>query len=110
MSGKATPIGDMRERVEIQSATVTRGEFNEELLAWATTATVWAKVTERGGREPIVADRPVMVVSYEVVIRNTATVTHMNRLVWRSKYLSIDTVTPMPAQGLTVLRCLEATN
>lgn len=106
---KATPIGDMLERVDIQSATVTRGDFNEEVLAWATTSTVWAKVTERGGREPVVADRPVMLVSYEVVIRNV-TVTHKNRLMWRGKYLSIDTVTPLPAQGLIVLRCLEATN
>lgn len=99
--------GEMRERVEIQAATVTRGDFNEEVLAWATTVTVWAKVVERGGREPLAADRPVMVVSYEVTIRSGATVTHKHRLVWRSKTLGIDTVTPLVAQGLIVMRCLE---
>ena len=99
--------GEMRERVEIQAASMTRGDFNEEILAWATTATVWAKVVERGGREPIAADRPVMLVSYEVTIRAGQTVTHKHRLLWRSKTLGIDTVTPLVAQGLVVLRCLE---
>ena len=70
-------------------------------------ATVWAKVVERGGREPVIADRPVMVVSYEVTMRSGVTVTHKDRLSWRSKTLAIDTVTPLPADGLLVLRCLE---
>lgn len=102
-------IADLRERVTIQTATATRDDYNQELLTWANGSTVWAQVREQGGREPLLADRPVMVVSYEVTIRDTATVTHMNRLTWRSKTLAIDTVTPLPAQGLTVLRCLEVT-
>jgi SPP1 family predicted phage head-tail adaptor len=97
----------MRERVAIQTSTATRDEFNAEVLSWATTTTVWAKVVERGGREPVIADRPVMVVSYEVTIRSGVTVTHRDRLLWRSKTLAIDTVTPLPADGLIVLRCLE---
>jgi head-tail adaptor len=107
----ATPTtNDLRERVELQSATVTIGaDFNEEILAWATVATVWAQVVERGGREPILADRPVMVVSYEVTIRAiTPTPTHLHRLLWRTKVLSIEAVTPLPSGGLLVLRCLEA--
>lgn len=100
-------IGKLRERVEIQAATVTRGDFNEEILTWATTATVWAKVVERGGREPLLADRPVMVVSYEVTIRSCPTVSHKHRLLWRGKTLGIDTVTPLVAQGLIVLRGIE---
>ena len=103
-------IGKMRERVEIQTATVTKGtDYNEEVLTWATTQTVWAQVKEKGGREPLLADRPVMLVSYEVTIRTPATApTHKNRLVWRTKYLTIDTVTPIPQDGLTVMRCLES--
>lgn len=107
MGAVVAGAGELRERVEIQAATVTRGDFNEEVLTWTTAATVWAKVTERGGREPLAADRPVMVVSYEVTIRSGPTVTHKHRLVWRSKTLGIDTVTPLTAQGLIVLRCLE---
>lgn len=99
--------GELRERVTIQSATASRDAFGAEVLTWTDTATVWAKVVERGGREPVVADRPVMIVSYEVTLRNTVTVTHKHRLRWRGKTLAVDTVTPKNAEGLLVLRCLE---
>ena len=98
--------GDLNERVTIQRATVTRGAANAELLTWSNGETVWAKVTERGGREPQLADRPVMLISYEVVIREGVPVTHSDRLTWNGKTLAIDTVTPMP-RGYYTLRCME---
>lgn len=101
--------GDLRERIEIQTATVTRDAYGEEQPAWATVATVWAKVQERGGREPILADRPVMVISYEITIRAGVTVTHGQQVLWAGKTLAVETVTPNAAAGLLVLRCLEAT-
>lgn len=99
--------GDLNERVTIQTATVTRGTANAEVVSWADVATVWAKIVERGGREPLLADRPIMVVAYEVTIRAGVTVTHSDRLVWGDKTLAIDTVTPRRADGVIVLRCLE---
>ncbi len=75
-------------------------------MTWADVATVWAKITERGGREPLLADRPVMVVAYEVIIRDGVTVTHSDRLTWGSKTLAIDTVTALP-RGFVTLRCME---
>ncbi len=99
--------GDLNEQVTLQTATVTRGTANAEVVTWADVATVWAKVTERGGREPLLADRPVMVVAYEVIIRAGVTVTHADRLTWGDKTLAIDTVTPYRAQGAIVLRCLK---
>lgn len=99
--------GDLNERVTIQTATVTRGTANAEVVNWADVATVWAKIVERGGREPLLADRPVMVVAYEVTIRAGVNVTHSDRLTWGDKTLAIDTVTPRRADGVIVLRCLE---
>ena len=99
--------GDLNEQVTIQTATVTRGTANAEVVSWADVVTVWATVTERGGREPVLADRPVMLVSYEVIIRNGVTVTHSDRLVWNDKTLAIDTVTPRRTDGVIVLRCME---
>lgn len=113
MAERGVTAGDLRERVEIQAATVTRGDFGEEILTWATTATVWAQVYEwsgRGAREVMLTDSPTMVVGYEVKVRAGVTVTHKHRLLWRSKVLDIHTVTPLPGQGLIVLRCLEAEN
>ncbi len=100
-------VQELRERVGIQTATVTRDAYNDEVTSWATTTTVWAKVVERGGREPVIADRPTMIVSYEVTIRDGVTVTNRQRLTWGSKTLAIETVTPNRAQGVIVLRCLD---
>lgn len=99
--------GAFSEQVTIQTATVTRGTANAEVVSWADVATVWARIVERGGREPLLADRPVMVVAYEVTIRDGVSVTHSDRLTWGDKTLAIDTVTPRRADGVIVLRCME---
>ena len=103
--------GDLRERVEVKRATSTRDQYNAERLAWPTLLTVWARVEERGGRAPLAADRPVMIVGYEVTLRaplpDGSQLTHLDRLGWRGKMLAIETITPLPADGLLVLRCLE---
>ena len=109
MAGSNVTTNDLRERVTIQQATATRDEYNAEILTWSTMATVWARVLERGGREPVLADRPVMLIAYEVTIRDGVTVTHGQRVVWRSKTLNVETVTPLPADGLIMLRCMEVT-
>jgi hypothetical protein len=115
--------GDLRERVQVLRAVSTRDQYNAERLTWPPLLTVWARVAERGGRAPLVADRPVMVVGYEVTLRSPlpapvadtggeppagVTLTHLDRLLWRGKTLAIETITPLPAEGLMVLRCLEA--
>lgn len=98
-------IDELTERVTIQTATATRDAYGSETITWSNVATVWARVVERGGREPLLADRPVMVVSYEVVIRAGRAVSHADRLVWRGLTLQIETVTPLPV-GFQTLRCL----
>ena len=98
--------GELSEQVTIQRAAMTRGAANAELLTWSNGETVWARIVERGGREPQLADRPVMLISYEVVIRDGVTVTHSDRLTWNGKTLAIDTVTPLP-RGYITLRCME---
>lgn len=98
--------GEMNQRVTLLSATATRDAYGAEVLAWVAGATVHARIIERGGREPVLADRPVMVMAYEVVIRAGLTVTHLDRLTWGAKTLQIDTVTPQPT-GFLTLRCLE---
>lgn len=108
MAGNTT-ANELREQVTIQQATSTRDEYNAEILTWATVATVWARVLERSGREPVLADRPVMLISYEVTIRDGLTVTHGQRVIWRTKTLNVETATPLPADGLIMLRCLEVT-
>lgn len=103
--GRTLGAGDLREYVTLRTATATRDAYGVETIVWTDSATVAARVTERGGREPLLADRPVMVVSYEVVIRAGLAVSHADRLVWRGLTLQIETVTPLPV-GFQTLRCL----
>lgn len=105
---KQLGAGDLRERVTIQKATVVRDAFGGEVLTWADAETVWAAVRDYSSREPLLADRLVMLVGYEVTIRSGVEVTHQDRLSWRGKVLAIEGVAPRPAEGLLVLRCLDA--
>lgn len=106
-------IGKLRERVEIQTAIVTRDDYNAERISWPPAGAglvISAMVKEYGGREPVMADREVMLVSYEVTVRYsglTAAISHRDRVLWRGKTLSIETVTPVRANGVIILRCLE---
>jgi SPP1 family predicted phage head-tail adaptor len=101
-------IGEFLERITIQSAAITRDAYGAELLTWLDGATVWAKVVAKSGREPILADRPIMIVGYEITIRTNTSITQRHRLVWRGKTLTIDAIFPIPAAGLLTLACTEA--
>ncbi len=103
-----TVIGEMRERVSLYHPVATRDDYNAEIISWNLSSTVWARVIERGGREPILADRPAMLVSYEVTVRAGVSITNKDRLLWGDKTLSVETVTPLSAQGLIIVRCFEA--
>lgn len=106
---KPVAAGLMRERVTIQSATSVRDAYGSETLTWVDVTTVWARVTDRVLREPVMLDdRPVAITAYEVVIRAGVEITHKSRLIWRTKTLYIDQIAPQPDIGMIVLRCMEA--
>lgn len=98
---------DLRERLTHYTPSATRDAYNAEVVTWTAGATVWAAVKERGGREVLVTDRPAMLVGYEVTIRDGVTVSHADRWGWGNKTLTVETVTPLQALGLIVMRCLE---
>ena len=98
--------GERNERVTLQVATSTRDEYGAERLSWQDVRTVWAKITILNGREVQLADRPVMNVIYRVEMLAGLTVTHLDRLRWNNKYLSVESVEPLP-RGFLTLRCLE---
>lgn len=100
--------GELRERVTVQAAAVSRDDFGAEVLTWLDGPTVWAKVTAKSGREPVLADRPVMLVGYEITIRLGVAVSQKHRLMWRGKVLGIDAVNLLPGAGLVTLLCTEA--
>lgn len=99
--------GELRERVTLQSPSVGRDAYNAEIVTWLDGPSVWAKVVTKSGREPILADRPVMLVGYEVFIRMGVNISQKYRLMWRRKVLAIDAVNIVPEAGLIKLLCIE---
>ena len=101
-------IGKLRELVTLQRATMTRGSFGEETPAWTTVATLRARVTprDRGTGEQMLADRPVMLAAFDVELRKSVTVSHLDRLLWRGLTLSVEVVTPIPERERVLLRCV----
>ncbi len=83
--------GDLRQRVSLQTATETL--TNGQLIAvWATTASYWAKVVAIGGTEALNAGKLTPVRTFEITLRNVATITEKQRLLFGSRILNITSV------------------
>ena len=84
--------GDMNRRVELQRATVTRNEFNEEIETWATLATVWARKDDVSAAESFRAQEVGAQLTTRFRIRYSATVATLNprdRLLYAGRLYNI---------------------
>lgn len=82
--------GDLRHRVTIQQATVTRNEFGEPVETWQDLATVWAEVVDLSGREFIEARQaPASEVTTRVRIRYRAGIEPTMRVLHGARVLEI---------------------
>ena len=84
----------MRERVTLQSKSVTRTSLGEEVVTWSDVATVWAEVAPIRGREFFDAAQIQQAVDIRVVIRTRSGVTPDMRLQWASEPYDITAVIP----------------
>lgn len=64
-------LGTLSERVTIQTATATRDVNGAEVLTYANTATVWARVesANTGNSEQLTADQTTVFTRYKITIR-----------------------------------------
>lgn len=88
----AVPVGQMRERVTLQQASVTLDANGDPAYAWSTAATLWARVEPTGGETETLAERRTAVATYAVTIRWRAGVSVAQRLLWRGRTLAIESV------------------
>jgi SPP1 family predicted phage head-tail adaptor len=95
--------------VKLQSKSVTRNDFGEEVITWTDTATVWAEVSGVSGREFVEQARTEAEVSHRVRIRYRASIVpHMRVLVVAtSQALDIEAVLPDQRRREIVLMCKE---
>lgn len=80
----------MRQRIEIQSATVTTNSVNEPIESWSTDKTVWGQIeTVNPGEKPI-GNSLIGSASKTIRIRYYSGLTNKHRVKFGSRYFSID--------------------
>jgi SPP1 family predicted phage head-tail adaptor len=87
-------IGDFNRRVEVQTNTPTKDGLGGVVNSWATTSSIWAKVTNLTGGKLEAARQIDIQASVEIGTRfcgtgGVAGITMANRLVYNSRELEI---------------------
>jgi len=101
-------IGQMRERVTLQAPVRTPDGAGGGDVTWTESATVWAKVEERGGDERAAGERLAAEARFRVTIRYRSGVTAEMRALWNGRALDIASLRdPDGRKRLLVLDCEE---
>jgi SPP1 family predicted phage head-tail adaptor len=85
-------IGDLRHRVTIEEATITRDDFGGEIETWGTVATAWAAVEPLQGREFLEGRRAEAEVSTRIRVRYRAGIVPGMRVSWGDHVYDIEAV------------------
>lgn len=84
-----TSSADLREKITLQSSSVTRAANGEEVVVWADVSTVWADVRQLGGKEFFAAAQTQDAADHRVIIRKMSGVVRTMRVMWRGSPLDI---------------------
>lgn len=81
--------GPMRERITVQSKSVTRDAIGAEVVTWSDVATVWADAKPVRARELVAADQRQQEFEVRFLIRYLAGLDRENRVIWRGQPYAI---------------------
>lgn len=100
--------GELRHRITIQQATVTRDGFGAEIPAWADVATIWAKIETVSGTESVGPEQvATATLVHEVTIRYRDDIQPTMQVVWNARLFTIRAVVADNANKQIVLSCDE---
>ena len=99
--------GELRQRVQLKTKTVTRDAFGAQTIAWTVLATVWANVQAVGGSETIVQDQAAATLTHTITIRYYPAIAPTMIAVWNNRTLVVHSVTEDPKRQMMVLACSE---
>lgn len=102
-----TTIGDMNERVTLQSENRTPDDSGGYASVWVTIATLWGAVAPVSSREDVEAAQLTGRASYRFRLRARGDVTAAQRLLWREGVYNIRAVTQLPGHIFTELLAEE---
>lgn len=103
--------GALRERVSLQSATVTNNDAGDQAQTWALyAADIAARMQPKKQSEFMRAMRPTSEGRYSAVIRKRADVATQHRLIWGDRTFTIDGILNLDERGqFLTLDCTEIT-
>jgi len=87
-----TPLGSMRHRVKLQSATLATDAAGGSVPAWSDVATVWAAIAPISGQEMFTAQQFSAKVSHWIRIPYRTGVTPLMRLLYGTRAFNIQSV------------------
>ena len=82
-------IGEMRERVTIQTATLQADSIGGATPSWSDVDTVWARVEPLSGSEGEAQDQLQSSQLYRITIRYRNDITAAHRITWRGTAMNI---------------------
>ena len=89
---------EFNQRITLQSKSVTRNAIGEEVVTWADSFTVWAKVMPLRGNAFYSANQQQHVIDARFLIRQRTGLVENMRLQWRGEPYDITSLIPGTAQ------------
>lgn len=104
-------VGQLKERVLIQTVIETRDTVGQPVKSWATLIACWARIDPIAGRERYVAAQEVGMVTNRITVRHntkTAAITPEHRVVWKKRIYNILSIRNMRERDYWVqMVCVE---
>ena len=86
--------GKLRNRVQLQTATVAQNEYGDPGKTWTTFKTVWARIRPVSGSEFLEAQRVESELTHEITIRKNDLLTTADRVKHKTKIFNIEAIVP----------------
>lgn len=90
--------GSLDQRITVQQKTLTPNAIGEDVFAWATFATLWARVMPLRGRDFIAANQEQHTLDARFLVRTRSGLTTGMRILWKSEPYDIVNLIPGTAQ------------
>ena len=100
-------IGSMRHRVEIQSATGTSDGMGGRSRVFNTLDEVWARITEKTGKEQLSRGKIIDAYSHVMVCRHTPSLTTQARVKYGNRLFNVISVVNMDGRERYMEAVLE---
>jgi len=89
MATKQQPIGDLREKIDIQSVTSTKDSIGSPVQSWNTIATTWAEVRQASGSETFRRQQMQAGATWTIIVRYRSDLRPQMRVLWRNRTFQI---------------------